>query len=54
MKKIIITEKDLADLVKKKKRMRDDRKVVVSGVAIICDQFTQMTGKERLEVEYDF
>ena len=54
MKKIIITEKDLAKLVKSKLRMRDDREVVVSGVAIICDQDTQTTGKERLEIEYAF
>ena len=54
MKKVIITEKDLAELVKKKLRMRDDREVVVSGVAIVCNQFTQRTGKERLEIEYAF
>ena len=54
MKTIIITEKDLAQLVKRKKRMREDRNVVVSGVAIVYDQWETVMGKERLEIEYDY
>ncbi len=52
-KKIVITEKDIAEIVKKKKRMRGDREVIVSGVGIICDQ-SKNDGTHRLSVEYYF
>ena len=51
-KKIVIAEKDIAEIIKKKKRMREDRRVVVSGVGIICDYKDNAT--HRLSVEYYF
>ncbi len=52
-KKIVITEKDIADLIKRKMRMGDDRNVVVTGVGLICGR-DKRDDSHRLSIEYYF
>ena len=52
-KKIVITEKDIADLIKRKMRMRKDRNVVVTGVGLICGR-NKRDDSHRLSAEYYF
>lgn len=51
---LYITEKDIADIIRRKRGIRADKKIIVTGVAIVCGQSNKGNNEHRLHLEYYF